>query len=396
MLLLGLICVPLRHLRLFYFRELFMSEPVDDPPLVTRPDTPAPSRPRPGFLEAVLWCAVFVAVQMFVSVVAVAVVFIAYMLAAPEPGKFVDEQLSGFTKSMDAKAEDERPPMPFEFGQALAWGMLAAQFSSLALIAIVLPRRIGPDWKRQIGIRRPHWLHVVLVLLLVPAFMIASDFIQTLFLTATGMKPSPALKTINGVFARFPWPLTVLAVALGPGVVEELWFRGFLGRGLCARYGILAGVLLTAVLFAVVHLDPSQVVVIAVMGLYLHFVYMATRCIWVPMLLHASNNGLAILLAFTMKEGDVAVPVIVHLVAFSLLVFGSVALWTSRAELEPVTRDDEAWWEEGDWKPESPGISAPPPEANVRLGYAAVSPAALMFALASFAMLMYLAYRYSR
>ncbi len=379
-----------------------MSEPTNDPPLVTRPEPedatppPAPSRPKPGFLEAVVWCVVFVFVQMSGAVVAVAVVFTVYAFIAPEPGKFVDEQLAGFRKSVDPKEEGERPPMPVEIGESLAWGMLAAQFASVGLIVLVLPRRIGPDWKRQIGVRCPHWIHVVLVLLLVPGFIVMSDLIQTLFMWATGMTSPPTLKALNSVFGRFPWPLTVLAVALGPGVVEELWCRGFLGRGLCARYGIALGVFLTAVLFAAMHLDPSQLVVITVMGLYLHFVYIATRSIWAPILLHATNNGLAILLALTLKQGDVILPIIVHLAALSLMVFGSIALWTSRAELEPVTRADEAWWESDGWKPESPGISTPPTAANVRLAHAVISPVALMSTVVSFCALLYLAFRFAR
>lgn len=381
-----------------------MTEPMNDPPLVTRPDPPAadapalppvPPRPRPGALEAALWCIAFVAAQMTGAVVGVAVAFTAYALAAAEPGKFVDEQLSGFGKAVDLKAEGDRPAVPFEIGQAIAWGMLVAQFVALGLILLVLPRRIGPGWKRQIGFRRPHPLHVLLVLLLVPGFMIASDFIQTLFLWLTGAKPPPALRALNSVFGQFPWPLTVLAVALGPGVVEELWCRGFLGRGLCARYGIPLGVLSTAVLFSAMHLDPSQLVVIACMGVYLHFVYLATRSIWAPILLHATNNGVAIFLALVVKMGDaqgnVEVPLIVHVVTLALMVFGSVALWTSRAEVELTPGGGCV-----PWQPESPGISEPPPDANARLVYAAVSPAAVMFTFLSFGVLVVLAFRFAR
>lgn len=375
-----------------------MSEPTNEPPLVTRPEPPPskPSaRPRPGFFEAVAWCVMFVATQMFGAIVAVAVVFTAHAFMAAEPGKFVDEQLSGFGKAVDTKGEGERPLVPREIGESLAWGMLAAQVVSLVLILVVLPRRIGPDWKRQIGLRRPRPLHVFLVLLLVPGFMIGADFIQTLFLWATGVKPPTAVKALNDVFKTFPWPLTVLAVALGPGVVEELWCRGFLGRGLCARYGIPLGVLVTAGLFSAMHLDPSQLVVITVMGVYLHFVYLATRSLWAPILLHATNNGLAIFLALAVKMGDgqgnVEVPIAVHLLTLSLLVFGSVGLWTSRVELVPVRGA------EGEpWRPESPGISEPPAGANVRPVYATFSPAAVLLTVASFGGLLVLVYQLAR
>ena len=109
------------------------------------------------------------------------------------------------------------------------------------------------------------------------------------------------MKALNSVFGAFPWPLTVLAVAIGPGVVEEFWCRGFLGRGLSARYGLVTGVLLTSILFALMHVDPSLLLPIALMGAYLHFVYFVTRSIWAPILLHAMNNGVSILLALTLK-----------------------------------------------------------------------------------------------
>jgi membrane protease YdiL (CAAX protease family) len=394
-----------------------MSDPANDPPLVTRPPEqppapaapPAPRRPRPGFWEAVVWCLVFLAGQVCGALAAVVLVVAAYTLAAPNPGQFINDQLDGFARAVDPKApQDDHPAVPFAFGQALAWGMLAAQFVSLGLIALVLPRRVGPDWKRQLGVRQPAGLHVLLVLLIVPGFLIIAGVIEEATRWATGLRPSPAMKALNGVFGAFPWPLTVLAVAIGPGVVEEFWCRGFLGRGLCARYGLVTGVLLTSILFALMHGDPALFLPIALMGAYLHFVYLATRCIWAPILLHAMNNGISILLALTLKpeqlDQEKQVPLVVSVAALALLIFGSVALWTSRAELQPGATASGSGYENdhslndrsynNSWEPEYPGVSAPPPEANVRIGYAIVSPVAMLFTLVSFALLMYLGYRF--
>ncbi len=379
------------------------NEPNDEPPLVTRPEQgadaplePAPPRPRPGFWEAVAWCLVFVAAQMFGAIVAVCVVFAAHTFAADNPDQFAKDQLDGFVKAVDPKATDPRPPVPTAFAEALAYGMLAAQLAALALIAVVVPRRIGPDWKRQLGVRRPHLLHVGLALLIVPGFMLSADAIQTIFVHFTGVKPPAAARALNSVFGKFPWPLTLLAVSIGPGVVEELWCRGFIGRGLCARYRIVVGAILTSVLFAAMHVDPSQLLVFTLMGAYLHFVYIATRSIWLPILLHMMNNGVAIVLVLLLPPDRVERPTpdVVLLAALALMIFGTVALWTSRATLDPVTKKDEAWWESDGWKPEYPGVSAPPPEANVRLAHEVVSPAALMFAIVSFGALAFLIYKY--
>jgi membrane protease YdiL (CAAX protease family) len=278
--------------------------------------------------------------------------------------------------------------------------MVAAQFFSLAMILVVCPRRIGPDWKRQLGMRRPSAFHVVLILMVIPGFMITADAIQTLFVWATGLKPPFAVRALNGIFGKFPWPLTAIAVALGPGIVEELWCRGFLGRGLSARYGLGLGVFITSMLFAGMHLDPSQFLVIAAMGAYLHFTYLATRSIWVPILLHASNNGLAIVLALAIKpaENEIKViPIIVYLVALGLVVFASVALWTSRAVLLPVrsagAKEERDEWAPS-WHPEYPGISAPPAGSGLVVGAEPVSPVAVIFTFACFGILLYLTYRF--
>jgi uncharacterized protein len=136
------------------------------------------------------------------------------------------------------------------------------------------------------------------------------------------------------------------------------------------------------------------------MGAYLHFVYVATRSIWMPMLLHVMNNGIgvALLLLVPADKLDQPIPLVVPLAALAVMIFGSAALWTSRAKLEPVPGDDATWYDDtewtSDWKPEYPGVSAPPPEADVRVGYAVVSPAALTFAVASLGILGFLVYRF--
>jgi hypothetical protein len=60
------------------------------------------------------------------------------------------------------------------------------------------------------------------------------------------------------------------------------------------HYGVVVGVLLTSFFFGLIHVDPVQGSMAMVLGLWLHFTYLATRSLLVPMLLHFLNNSLSV------------------------------------------------------------------------------------------------------
>ena len=138
---------------------------------------------------------------------------------------------------------------------------------------------------------------------------------------------------LRDLFLPFPWWFTVFAIGIGPGVVEELWCRGFLGRGLVGRYGWPLGIGLTSLFFGLLHMFPPwYVLATAVMGVGLHLVYFASRSLWVPMLLHALNNSFSALVSTGVIPGGrlernmAATPILSALLAFGLLVFIGVAI----------------------------------------------------------------------
>jgi len=82
-------------------------------------------------------------------------------------------------------------------------------------------------------------------------------------------------------------------VVLAP-VVEELVFRGFLLNRWVAKYGTRVGIWLSAGCFALLHIEILGAVVFAVI---LSLVYLRTRSLAGPILVHMSNNALVGVLA---------------------------------------------------------------------------------------------------
>jgi membrane protease YdiL (CAAX protease family) len=377
----------------------------EPPPLVLRVEPPAAPKPRPGFGEAVLWCILFMVVLLVSLIVVTGGVLTAYALGHGDPGQFLVEQLTGFATAFapTKPGAPPRPPAPVEIGVALGYGMLASQFASFAFTLILIRKMVGLDWKRQLGVRQPAAMHVLIVVMMAPAFLILSEGVQELYLRLTGITPTAPEGMLKDLFSHIPWFVTFLAVSAGPGVVEELWCRGFLGRGLSSRYGLGVGVFLTSLLFALMHGDPSRVLLYTMMGAFLHFVYIASRSLWVSMLLHLLNNGIAVLFelspmfnraAHVFEEDKQGIRAVMELASLGVLVFGSVALWTSRPEV--ILAKPKEGEQQQDWQPDYPAISLPPTSVPAKLGYRQISPVAVILAMISFVILVVLLTKVAR
>jgi len=104
-----------------------------------------------------------------------------------------------------------------------------------------------------------------------------------------------------GQFAAMPAWLVFLGGCLLPGLGEEIYCRGLLSRGLIARYGVFVGTLFAAGLFGAMHLEPVQAFGAFALGIGLQYVFLTTRSLIAPIILHTLNNGFAFL---TMRYAD--------------------------------------------------------------------------------------------
>jgi tetratricopeptide (TPR) repeat protein/membrane protease YdiL (CAAX protease family) len=184
----------------------------------------------------------------------------------------------------------------------------------LAAIHLV-SKRVGSQRRRCLAIRRIRLLHLVLVLLMAPPlFLLVAETINcaTQVLDperGQAIHGEHALRQAQARLARAspwsdwtekmyremaaqPWWLILLAGCVLPAVGEEAFCRGFLGRALVARYGVVIGIAVTSLLFGLLHVEPVHVCAATVGGVALHIVYLTTRTYWAPVLLHALNNSL--------------------------------------------------------------------------------------------------------
>ncbi len=96
--------------------------------------------------------------------------------------------------------------------------------------------------------------------------------------------------------------VNIVLVALVPAICEELVFRGTIMNGL-KKYGPYLMIVLSGLMFSIMHLNIEQSIYQFVLGMVLASVSMITGTILASMILHFFNNALILVLNFIVPAG---------------------------------------------------------------------------------------------
>lgn len=86
----------------------------------------------------------------------------------------------------------------------------------------------------------------------------------------------------------------ILMIALGP-LLEELLFRGAILGGLLPLFkSPWPSIIISALLFGVIHLNPAQILPGVLFGIMLGWLFVRTGSLWPGLFAHIGNNALAV------------------------------------------------------------------------------------------------------
>lgn len=100
-----------------------------------------------------------------------------------------------------------------------------------------------------------------------------------------------------------PWFFFIGGALIAP-VVEEIFFRGFVFAGLRGRFGWQRAALISALLFALLHLSFTSVLPIFILGLIFAYLYHLSGSIWPAILMHMLTNSLALGAAYVVANAE--------------------------------------------------------------------------------------------
>ena len=98
-------------------------------------------------------------------------------------------------------------------------------------------------------------------------------------------------KMIGGKF----WSSFLLAAIFAP-IFEEWLCRGMVLRGLLSKMKPGWAIVVSALFFALIHMNPWQALNAFIIGVIMGYIYYKTGSLWLTMLVHFVNNGTAVVL----------------------------------------------------------------------------------------------------
>ncbi len=161
-------------------------------------------------------------------------------------------------------------------------------------------------------------------------FCAMGEFLANIFATRLsffGIEPAmPEIELGRGVFGVV---LTFIATAVVPALVEEFAVRGVV-MGVLRRFGDIFAILISAIVFGLMHGNLVQIPFAFVVGLGLGFAAVKTGSVWTSVIIHFINNFISVVLSYLLENVQVGtaniIYICVNLIMLAVGVAGFVAL----------------------------------------------------------------------
>lgn len=123
---------------------------------------------------------------------------------------------------------------------------------------------------------------------------VVSFCVMSLELRAFGLT-SPIYDSVKEFMGKAGPLGAVMVVAIGP-VSEELFFRGVIYRSIANSWGVAAGVILSALVFGLVHFHPLAILPAVITGVILALAYEKTGSLLLAVIAHMTLNAIQMLI----------------------------------------------------------------------------------------------------
>ncbi len=186
------------------------------------------------------------------------------------------------------------------FAQVVPWNMATNAILSEstiwipAVIYFIAAKKTPAESCRFKKIRPATIFMTVLFTVLCSPLTTVANAISMLFVENTVL-------SISGSVLEMPFVVMFSLIAVYGPFVEELGFRGIIYQGLRSRGNVWKAILLSAFLFAIMHMNINQAAYAFVIGIMLALLMEATDSIWPSFIMHMCINGFSTSMMYLMN-----------------------------------------------------------------------------------------------
>lgn len=212
-------------------------------------------------------------------------------------------------------------------------GLIVTEGGLILLPTLYFIQKSRRSYRQVLSLNSVSFQILFLTILITIPLRICSFLVSAIVQTVFPM-PDFVLRSLEHMYAELMFPsntvellLSLLGIVFMAALCEEVMFRGFLLQTFLKRRGTWSAIVITAIGFALYHLDPWAIPEIIIIGVFLGWLVVRTGSIFPSMAAHASFNFLGIFLipkVFGVETIDdflqISFPAYVYPIAFALLI----------------------------------------------------------------------------
>lgn len=180
----------------------------------------------------------------------------------------------------------------------IKWGMRGIALTQIIIIIlpIILSLYIRSDFREVYALKRPAIRQVLGSILLCLGIWGFNILLQIGIQQYMHIDMSEAVAFQDELIKGGSGITSLFVIAFLPAVCEELLFRGFLFTAVKEKKHGVRAIIITAILFAIMHMSMIKMLPILCLGLGMGYILYRTSSIYCTMIMHLLNNGLAVVL----------------------------------------------------------------------------------------------------
>jgi len=218
-------------------------------------------------------------------------------------------------------AEMQKVLLQPEYASMAQFANALASIIAFGLPSLVLALFVKGNWLANLGFGpMKSYESVGIVILLALTGLILSGALGTLTekipipthfkIWAEGLEAQyrKAMLSMTHMNSFMDLVYALLAVAIIPAIIEEVYFRATLQKILLDLTGkAYIAIILTAIFFSAIHFSYFGFLSRMALGIVLGCIYYYSKNIWLPILLHFLNNGIAVVTLYSIRNSPAKV-----------------------------------------------------------------------------------------